>query len=66
MYTADTWRLVAAMLCRYGMNAAGEIESRINVCLERRDAVGTDSWCAVLRAMQELLQPSPPHGERIH
>jgi hypothetical protein len=66
MYTTDTWRLVAALLCRYGTDAADEVEARINICVAERDAIGTDSWCAVLGAMHELLQSRPPHGERIH
>jgi hypothetical protein len=66
VYTADTWRLVAVMLCRYGIDATGEVEARIHACLEERDVIGMDSWRAVLGALCELLDPRPPASGQMH
>lgn len=61
----DVWRAAAAMVKRFGADAAVQAALRADELLEAGDAEGASTWRAIVRAIGELQRHRPRDGERM-
>jgi hypothetical protein len=61
----DIWRAAAAMVKRFGADAAVQAALRADELFEAGDEQGTATWRAIVRAIGELQRQQPRAGERV-
>jgi hypothetical protein len=54
----DTWKLAAALLNRYGLDAFEEAERRAKAALDAEDTMAHGIWLGVAAAVLEMTRPA--------